>query len=241
MDEEIYLSVDPLPMSGCGLTTFSKALNPAIILCVYVYNAMQNRASGDSGFDSPQQHTPVPTPTPSPTEQEQDQQVDATDSLTPSPSPSPSLIPPASPNTLAPRSPIPHSKSHDGFRTLKVYPTPPERSPSAELVRSSPSPSPSPSHKRGGKKASKENKEKKSRSHYVNIFSIGRSKGKDIKAGGSPGASPKAQRKRRASDSPQVLHNTRELSPPSHKPLAQSLHLSFSGGSGSASDHDGQS
>ena len=198
---------------------------------------MQNRSSGDSGFDSPQQNTPVATPTPSPTEQEH---VEATDSMTPSPSPSPtpspSLVPPTSPNTHAPRGSISHSKSHDGLRTLTVYPSIPDRSPSAELIRGlngSPSPSPSLSPKKSGKK-DKSQKEKTKRSHYVNIFSIGRAKGKDIKAASvSPGGSP-VHKKRRASESPAMTRRTvsREASssPPGQKLLTQSFQLSSNDG-----------
>ena len=206
-------------------------------------HTMQNRSSGDSGFDSPQQDvdTPISTPTPSPTEQNH---VKATDSQTPfpSPSPSPALLPPTSPqNTLTtPHGAITHSRSHDGLRTLTVYPSTPERSPSAELVRSSPmsSPSPSPSHKRSGKK------ENKKRSHYVNINFFSRSKGKETKSGGSsPGASPMHNRKRRASDSSQAVHGVaRETSPSNvHVPLAQSLNLTANFGTGNLSDNDGHS
>lgn len=190
---------------------------------------LQNRSSGDSGFDSPQQDTPTSTPTPSPTEQNH---VEATDSATPSPSPSPSpsLIPPTSPQSLTPNSTIRHSKSHDGLRTLTVYPSTPDRSPSAELVRNSHSLTPSPTHKKAGKskEKTKDPKEKK-KSHYVNIFSLGRSRGKDSKSsGGSPGGSP--LRKRRASDSPQVTHSTSARSAsPSSLNLSQSLHQSASG------------
>ena len=207
---------------------------------------IQNRASGDSGFDSPQQDadTPVSTPTPSPTEQNH---IEATDSQTPSPSPSPSpaLLPPVSPqNTHAtPHGAITHSRSHDGLRTLTVYPSTPERSPSAELIRSSPSPSPSPSHKRGGKK------ENKKRSHYVNINFFSRSKGKETKSGGSsPGASPMHNRKRRESDSSQAVHGVaREISPSNvHVPLSQSLNISANFGpgnfgTGNLSDNEGLS
>lgn len=210
--------------------------------------SMQNRASGDSGFDSPQQDadTPISTPTPSPTEQNH---IDATDSQTPSPSPSPSpaLLPPLSPqNTLTmpthSSAAITHSRSHDGLRTLTVYPSTPERSPSAELVRSSPAPSPapSPSHKRSGKK------EKKQRSHYVNINFFRSKKEKSSGGGGggsssSPGASPIHNRKRRASDSSHAVHGIiRETSPSNvHTPLAQSLNLSANFGTGNLSDNEG--
>ena len=114
------------------------------------------------------------------------------------------------------------------------------------------SPSPSPSHKKGGKKEKKEKtpkeaKEKKSRSHhYVNIFSLSRKQGKEAKSGGSPGASPMHNRKRRASDSSQAVHGTgvvRETSPSNiHTPLAQSLNInaSFGFGTGNLSDSEGQ-
>ena len=204
---------------------------------------MQNRSSGDSGFDSSQQNTPVSTPTPSPTEQDH---VEATDSVTPSPSPSPtpspSLVAPTSPNTLAPNSSISHSKSHDGLRTLTVYPSIPDRSPSAELIRASPSPSPSPKKSAKKDKSQKDPKEKTKRSHYVNIFSIGRAKGKDINKAMniSPGSSPVHNKKRRASESPGMARSTvsREASssPPSHKPLTQSFQVSPSRGSANAND-----
>ena len=212
--------------------------------CVLCIPYIQNRASGDSGFDSPQQDadTPISTPTPSPTEQNH---IDATDSQTPSPSPSPSpaLLPPSSPqNTLTTpahsSAAITHSRSHDGLRTLTVYPSTPERSPSAELIRSSPasSPVPSPSHKKSGKK------EKKARSHYVNIsFFRSKKESKSSSGGSSPGASPIHNRKRRASDSSHAVHGiVRETSPSNvHTPLAQSLNLNANFGTGNLSDNEG--
>ena len=210
---------------------------------------IQNRASGDSRFDSPQQDvdTLISTPTPSPTEQNH---INATDSQTPSPSPSPSpaLLPPSSPqNTLTTSAhslaTITHSRSHDRVRTLTVYPSTPERSPSAELVQSSSASSPvlSPSHKRSGKK------EKKQRSHYVNI-SFFRSKKESRRSSGgggglssSPGASPIHNRKRRASDSSHAVHGiVRETSLSNvHTPLAQSLNLNANFGTGYLSDNEG--
>lgn len=75
----------------------------------------------------------------------------------------------------------------------------------------------------------------------MNIFSIGRAKGKDIKAASvSPGGSPVHNKKRRASESPGMTHSTvsREASssPPGHESLTQSFHLGSSDGSTNSSN-----
>ena len=132
---------------------------------------LQNRSSGDSGFDSQQ---PTPTLSPSPTE--------GTRFQTPSPTPSPShstyLTP--NPSLTAP----PRSKSSDTLRTLTVIPSSPQRSPSAELFRRRGS-SGSTFDKKEKKKRSKRSSEKKSRG---GLFSFSRNKTSSVSAPKRPGS-----------------------------------------------------